>query len=564
MRYFCFILSSLIFFLTCAQKPSVSLIVDNKNVQAGDLVTFTVKSNVEGNVEIIFPDEFIRGYGTTSGMEQEMDYNSGSVNTIYYFAQNGTFKQNGTYTIQAFIKNRKTVYKSNKVTIKVEKTSSNNDDEITKKNLKQPVFGIIKKSKNQIYEGEALVVEAKVYSRLDINMLEAYQEFEVDGGAEKHEMDKSQRLLLSKENYKGSNFLTFSYGKQLIFPNQIGKVKIKPFEMALQYSDGGIFSERIAFTSSSSTIEVIALPNGAPKSFIGAVGKFDFNYDVNKKNAKEGDVIVLTVVVSGVGNLQNTNKPELKLPKGIVIYGDPEIKEDFEYTHAGAEGKITYTYNLQINSDQVSEIPALSIAYFDPNEKKYVVLKGERINLFVKENPSFQATILPETSNEKPKKQQESLTQNKNGTIKKSIIHEPWFWTSVLSPLALAFLGILFWKKNKSTFVENKQKNVQKNELKACIFKLDQIDFSDKVVAYQSLETIVKNIGKIYSPKQNDYYTKADLFTELKNQGIDSEIQQQLANLLNQCEEARFSFSFDENHLKQKIEEAKQIIQRLV
>jgi hypothetical protein len=270
MRYFCFILSTVVSLFTCAQKPSVSLSSDSKSVQTGDLITFTVKSNIEGAVEIDFPPEFIPGYGNSNGMEQVMDYNTGTVSTIYYFSQNGAFKENGTYTLQAFVKNKKTIYKSNKITVKVEKQQAT-DDDISKRNCKQSVFGIIQKSKSKIYEGESVVLEAKVYSRLNVNMLEAYQNFELDGGAEVQELEKSQRLLLTRENLKGTNFLTFTYGKQLVFPNTTGRIRIRPFEMSLLYDDGGMFSDRIGFTSSSSWIEVLPLPPGAPKVFIGAV-----------------------------------------------------------------------------------------------------------------------------------------------------------------------------------------------------------------------------------------------------------------------------------------------------
>jgi hypothetical protein len=146
MRFVCLFLSSLTALLSWGQKPTVSLSVDTKSAQIGELITFTVKSNVEGSVDIDFPDEFVRGYGTTSGMNQVMDYSTGSVTSEYYFSQNGAFKENGTYTIYAFVKGKKNVYKSNKVTIKIQKNSSNiTEDELSKKNLKQPVFGIIKK-----------------------------------------------------------------------------------------------------------------------------------------------------------------------------------------------------------------------------------------------------------------------------------------------------------------------------------------------------------------------------------------------------------------------------------
>lgn len=561
MKGFCFILTSIISLFTCAQKAAVSLSADAKTAQAGDLITFSVTSNVEGNVEIKFPAEFIAGYGTTNGMNQVMDYNTGKITTVYYFSQNGAFKEDGTYTIQAFVKNKKAVYKSNKITVKIEKEHASGNDEISKKAFKQPVFGIIKKSKNQIYEGESVVLEAKVYSRLNINMLESYNGFELENSPEAIELDKSQRLLLNKENYKGSTFLTFTYGKTLVFPNATGKVKIKPFEMSLQYDDGGIFSERIAFTSSGSMLEVLPLPGNAPHDFIGAVGKFDFDYSLDKKNIKQGDVAILTLVVSGVGNLQNINKPNINLPKGVIIYGDPDVKEDITYGLMGAEGKVTFTYHLQFNTADVTELAPLSIAYFDPNQKKYIQIKGSELALNISKDPNFQASIDDIKPTEEKVVDENIPVINSSSADENGFYSSAWFWPTVLSPLFLGFLaGIFIVKKKESNNTVNDKKSIQKG-YQNLLSKIEAIPLNS--AAFQNLESALKSIPEIYKTNSECAFTKADLLTVLAEKGIDEKHIAALNNILIRCEEARFSFQVDENHMSDLIQESKSVIAAL-
>jgi hypothetical protein len=564
MRYFCFILSTVVSFFTCAQKPSVSLSSDSKSVQTGDLITFTVKSNMEGAVEIDFPPEFIPGYGNSNGMEQVMDYNTGTVSTIYYFSQNGAFKENGTYTLQAFVKNKKTIYKSNKITVKVEKQQVT-DEEISKKNYKQSVFGIIQKSENKIYEGESLVLEAKVYSRLNINMLEAYQNFELDGGAEVQELEKSQRLLLTRENLKGTNFLTFTYGKQLVFPNTTGKIRIRPFEMSLLYQDGGMFSERIGFTSNGSWIEVLPLPPGAPKDFIGAVGKFDLDYSMKKTKIKQGDVAELTVTISGTGNLQNINKPKLHLPKGVIIYGDPEIREEFLYGLSGAEGKVSYTYHLQFNTDQVKSLPAISVSYFDPNQKKYVQLKKRRIELDVISNPNFQPTIAAPVTADQPKSSENIPLMTGPSKENVSISNSPWFWTGVFSPLFLGFIGGLFWVRRKDLTVALQDKGQAKKSLGQLLETLDSVSYhpEDPGKGYQQIETGIKSLGNILTRDPERFFSKAETLKVLEESRMPEEQVEQLKTVLDQCEEARFSFQTSEAHQKSLASEAAAAIRTL-
>ena len=563
MRYICFILSTMVGFFTCAQKPSVSLSADSKSVQAGDLITFTVKSNIEGTVEIDFPPEFIPGYGNSNGMEQVMDYNTGSITTIYYFSQNGAFKENGSYTLQAFVRNKKAVYKSNKMTVKVEKQQAS-DEDISRKNCKQPVFGIIQKSKNKIYEGEAVVLEAKVYARISINMLEAYQNFELEGGAEVQELEKSQRLLLTRENLKGINYLTFTYGKQLVFPNTTGKIRVKPFEMSLMYDDGGMFSDRINFTSNSASIEVLPLPPGAPKDFIGAVGKFDLDYAMAKTKIKEGDVAELVVTISGVGNLQNINKPKLVLPKGVIIYGDPEVKEEILYGLNGAEGKVSYTYHLQFNTDQVKSLPPVAIAYFDPSLKKYVQVKKERIELEIKSNPNFHPTISAPVADQQPKSGENIPLMMGPAKESSSLSDSLWFWPGVFSPLFIGFIGGLFWVRRKDIGVVLQDKVQVKKSLNAILEQLSSVSYDPEQPgkAYQQLENKIKSLGNVLSRDPEHHFSKAETLRVLEEHQLDPGYREGLKNILDQCEEARFSFHASETHFKGLAEETAALIRK--
>lgn len=572
MKYGIYIVPFIISIVSFAQKPMVSLSVDAKNVQIGNPITFTVKSNMEGNVEIVFPDEFIQGYGSMNGMEQEMDYNSGTVSTIYYFSQNGAFKENGTYSIYAYVKNRKAIYKSNKITIKVEKEvqSFKNDEEISQKNLKQAVFGIIQKSKSKIYEGEFVLLEAKVFSKLNINMLEAYQAFEIVGNAETKEIEKSSKLLLQRENFKGNQVLTFTYGKQLIYPSAPGKFRIKPFEMALQYTDGGIFSERIAFTSNSATIEVLPLPNGAPKNFIGGVGKFDLISKINKKEVKQGDVITYEILLTGKGNIHNTNKPKLNLPNGVTIYGDPKVEESIEFGLNGAEGEIKYIYNLQFLNAGNTNLPSFSISYFDPELKKYVTKNSDSYEIEVKPSNSKQQNLIV---NQNETKINEIYSEKipfieSRSEIENAFYNSKLFWPSLLSPLILAFASVIFFlKKNQHIKTSNKvNKNKSVANLNGLVSEAEMFfNNSNYKEALQKLELCLKSISSLFSIKQNEYFSKSELTEILKQNGVSEESISKIKASFILCEEARYTFDEVQiaSNLKENIQKVKEIIKEL-
>lgn len=567
--YFLFLVVVLQLF---GQKPTVSLSADTKTVQVGEQITFTVKSNVAGGVTIDFPKEFTAGSGTMNGMEQEMDYNTGEVSTIYYISQNGSFKSNGSYTFHAYVNNRKKIFKSNAITIKVEKPAPVNsalEEEISKRSLKQPIFGLIQRSKTKIYEGEPVVLEAKIYSKLNINMLEEYAPFEVEGGAEMKEIDKSQRLLMSKVMFKGQNYLTFTYGKQVVFPSQLGKLKIKPFEMSLQYDNGSIFSEQISFVSNSSIIEVLPLPDGAPKDFIGGVGAFDLRSELNKHAGKVGEIAELKITISGQGNLHNVSKPKINLPKELSLYGDPEIDEQITYSVKGAEGSITYIYHIRLEQDGKVIIPPISIAYFNPEKKKYIQVKQDAQKLEI--SPSHQAVSAPIASQVEPLEEEKqveniplfsSASTYNNGAFYQSV----YFWPSVISPFFLAFLGVFFFQSKRK---EEQQVEAQtyKRKLSQKIQQVDDLVANTSQLSQteriQSLENILKSLGETENCAITSYCTKLELCDVLRNQGVSEEHLTQLKQLFVSCEEVKYAFDDQSAQLNQVLTQAQKLLKEL-
>lgn len=377
------------------QKPMVALTVDKKDVAPGQVCTFTVSANIEGTVKIDFPVEFDVDYNVMHGMEQKMDP-SGKIKTFYYMQQGGAFKKEGTYSFYAYVSFRNKTYKSNKITIKVD---GDIEEESVKVRTQDPVFGIIHCKKTTVYEGEAVLLKAKVFSYMNIEYLENYNAFSGDANVETHEFTNG-RVEVEGTKVNGKDALSFEYGKQLFFPIATGKCKVQPYEMALRCR-GTIFSKTIRFRSSSLALNVRPLPENAPSDFIGAVGEFDLSQKLLMNKVKEGEVFTLELIVTGTGNLHNTNPPKLNLPKGCSLYGDPERLEDFDYTEDGVTGKIIYRYNIQVLEGEDLSINAPSISYFDPEREKYITIRGTAFKVTVIPNKSFNPLAASNTDSNK-------------------------------------------------------------------------------------------------------------------------------------------------------------------
>ena len=187
MKNWLLFINLMIISTSITQKPVVKIEVDPKLAQADESITVTIKTNVQGEIDIDFPSAFVPGYSVMNGMEQETDFNTGKVITYYYYSQDGTIKKEGEYNFgPAYIKAGSKTYKSNTFSVTIRKEQVvNSTGTISAKQFRQPAFGIIERSKKQLYEGEPLILNAKIYARFYPTHFEDYQTYIPDGTQEK-------------------------------------------------------------------------------------------------------------------------------------------------------------------------------------------------------------------------------------------------------------------------------------------------------------------------------------------------------------------------------------------
>ena len=429
------------------QKPSIQLEVDPKIIATNDVFSITVRTSINGEVDIELPDEYIHGYNVMNGMEQDVDYATGKIVTYYYISQTGTFRKPGNYKIgPAVIKKGGKVFKSSSVNLQVNSSSPSpsNEQEVSAKQLRQPAFGIIETSKKKIYAGEPLLVNAKVYSRFDPTHLESYKPYVVPGALEKHELDGGSRIVVNEEYIKRSLYYSFEHDKKVVFPENTGKISIEPFKLILLRGLDGV-----PITASSKTIEVLPLPKGAPKSFTGGVGQFTITQKIDKTVLKQGDVIDIELEITGHGNLHALHQPDLQLRKGFKLYGDPTIKEDIVFGRKGAEGTLNIQYHVKVLESGSIQLPITTFAFFDPDKEKYILLKTKSEKVTVEPNPEFDVKNDIVVNNTKPLHTDKNTFKSSPPKNEKS--STGWSsWLLIGTPLSLAFIGLFLWWGKKS------------------------------------------------------------------------------------------------------------------
>ncbi|HEY2713968.1 MAG TPA: BatD family protein [Chthoniobacterales bacterium] len=212
----------------------------------------------------------------------------------------------------------------------------------------------------------------------------------------------------------------------------------------------------IKLSSDPTKIEVRPLPPHAPPGFSGAVGHFSLTTEVKPKNAQVGDPLTVTATISGRGNFDRVNAPELENDRGWHTYPpSSNFKADDDI---GISGTKSFEMVLTPNEPKKA-VPPLIFSYFDPLKETYVTLKGDKLPVLVEgtalANPApaiaSAATSAPNATPTAPQAQDILYQRNDHGRWGQNFTPtylQPAFWAMQAVPL-LGLIGFFGWEMRR-------------------------------------------------------------------------------------------------------------------
>lgn len=453
MKFLFTLISTQLCLLLYAQSKEVELTIQPEKVEVGQKIVINISTQIQGDfIQDNLPDEFRQDMGYQQGQHSELDYNTGVSKTVYFYTLTGHMLDTGSFTFgPMFIRDNNKSYPSNRVTIKVTNPIKYSTGEISAAQLNEPAFGVISANKTEIYEGEPVLLAAKVYAIFRPDDIKNYDGYSTSQSVVKHPIGfQSNSVDLYEEKVKGKNFISFVYDRSVLFPTGVGNFMIQPFRLNLMKD-----FRYLPVTSSPLRINIKPLPSPTPANFIGGVGKFSMRRTIDTTTIKEGDVFKMFITIEGSGNLQNLIEPTLNLPKGFSVYGDPVLHENFNYDIYGASGEISYEYNIQATSKGNTAFPELDLVYFDPKKEEYVHLTAPELEIEVKGNKKFSQSnkvIVDASQNQ----DQEIATLDDSQDETSAIWSNKILWVGVSLPIIASLLFLFFKRKKKEEKIEPK------------------------------------------------------------------------------------------------------------
>lgn len=573
-----------------------------------------------GEVQQIDPPQ-LKNFTVVGGPSQESGMSMVNGNVKKYIALSYILKPAGTGNFlipPATAKADGATYRSNAVTIKVitgstgnasQSASPNNPfagmdlfddpeprtvsrDFILKKGedpqekINRNMFVTLEVDRKTCYVGEPVVATYKLYTRLksesNITKNPSFNGFSVI------DLQPPDNTNYRVEKKDGREYNVYNVRKVQLYPLlpgqlELGSAEIEnnvhfikaeyinqhpgPFDGMMQdFSEAMIPPEgmedlKVTLQNKPVTILVKPLPEeNKPAGFKGAVGHFDIEAKVENNNFTTDDGGRMAVIISGEGNLQMINAPEVLWPEGIDGF-DPKVTDDLYKGTVPVGGRKIFEFPFTVSKPGTYIIPALSFGFFDPKQNAYRSV----------ESKPLQITVTRGTG--KPKNN-DADTAVKEDSFLVSFFKNRLRVVSVVAVLIIC--GLIFWlkrdvKKEKKVALEKKEETVDEQPVEE-IMQARQNPFAQAAVYlegedgklfYVTLNGELKNYvsKKLSIPAEE--LNRRSITTKMDKLGISHETAIRFYNLIDEIEFQLYTPVVDNEKRKGLYEEANEIVQLL-
>ena len=537
--------------------------LSKKNLGVNERLRIDFEMNKDG--DNFNPPDFI-GFNIVGGPNQAvstswMNGKRTFKKTYSYFLSP---KQTGSFTIkQATIEIGGETYKTSPQTVVITGAVDRpNDDNNPDAIVSNSIHLVAEVSKSDPYLNEAITVVYKLYvaqntgvrnwRELDSPKFNDFWSQNIDIKA----------LKVESGTYKGEDYRYVVLRKTVLYPQKTGKLEIEPLSLDITIdvptNRRDIFGGRLMTQASktvsagSRVIEVKPLPTqGKPADFTGAVGEFEFNVITSKSELNALESLQARVEVKGRGNLRLFQIPKLNLPSSLEVY-EPEHQENVVTNLGGMQGTISDSYTIVPQFKGKYPIPVISFSYFDTKTESYKQVSSGEIEINVLQGPinttASDNNIASGSTNKQPvvvSGQQFAFIKtdaNLQSITPNFFFNSIAFWTSLLLPLLAIPLAIVVRKKKQVRDADVFGNKIRKADKLAKRYLGEaKKALGNKEAFYIALEKALHNYLKAKLHIETSELSKDRMTTLLLEKEVDNEVVLGFAEILENCELARYT-----------------------
>lgn len=440
-------------------------------------------------------------------------------------------------------------------------------------------------SKTRAVVGEPVIVTLKLY--VQTSAISGFEDvrFPTFDRFWSQEIDAPQNIQFVRENYNGQVYNAALLRRYMLLPQQTGALTIDPSELvcllqirAESTGPRSIFDDffssyqtiRKRVTSDPVTVNVSALPSGAPASFTGGVGSFRMTAGFVSDSVSAHEATSLRVEISGTGNINMVDAPKMQFPADFEAY-DIRKTENISTGASGASGTLTFEYPFIPRAPGVFDIDPVEFTYYDVQAGRYRTLSSGPLRLKVGEGTRTDAAVIPSGVS---KRSVESLGEDirfisTTPHLKKAgrmMVSSP---AMLIIPIVIVLATAAVWvllnrsiarRSDVAGTRNRKALKVARARLKNASVFLKQGLYS---AFYEELHKALHGYisDKLMLPVAD--LTRERIGEELRSRGKDEAVIQALSDILDACEYARYAPASGSEAMEKHYEQAVKVISEI-
>ena len=440
-------------------------------------------------------------------------------------------------------------------------------------------------SKTRAVVGEPVIVTLKLY--VQSSAISGFEDvrFPTFDGFWSQEIDAPQNIQFVRENYNGQVYNAALLRRYMLLPQQTGALTIDPSELvcllqirAESTGPRSIFDDffssyqtiRKRVTSEPVTVNVSALPAGAPASFTGGVGSFRLSAGFDSDSVAAHEATSLRMTITGTGNINLVEAPKVKLPADFEAY-DVRKTENITTGASGSTGTLTFEYPFIPRASGVFNIDPVEFTYYDIEAGRYRTLSSGPLRLKVGEGTRTDAAVIPSGVS---KRSVESLGEDirfisTTPRLKKAgrmMVSSP---AMLIIPTVIVLATVAVWillsrsiarRSDVAGTRNRKALKVARARLKNASAFLKQGLYS---AFYEELHKALHGYisDKLMLPVAD--LTRERIGEELRSRGKDEAVIQELSDILDACEYARYAPASGSEAMEKHYEQAVKVISQI-
>jgi hypothetical protein len=236
------------------------------------------------------------------------------------------------------------------------------------------------------YAGEQVLYTVYLYTRQDVLSATA-REIPKFKGFWVRDIPQPERLPTQLVDLDGQRYSRAVLLQKALFPLRPGRHIVEPTAMDLmvrtveQRFFGPPISrpEQLVLRTDPRFLDVRPLPP-SPPGFGGAVGDLKLAAHLEPREVRLGEAATLTLTLSGQGNLQGVQQPQLAEAPGIQVL-PPQQAGDEKVDGTAVRGTRSWSFVVIPKRTGPLQLQVPAVSYFDPGAGQYRTAQAEPVNL---------------------------------------------------------------------------------------------------------------------------------------------------------------------------------------